>query len=123
VTGNAANVRHFANTGRGEFHQALAWILQQDSDPVVFIIGDHDFRVRKYVEFYARYHEDSRQVIYYQGNDPPPGGAAWLMVHRPDEHSPPGLVEHDAKGNAYRLARAYPSRGPGCWGWFVYRRW
>jgi hypothetical protein len=121
LAGNTAHVLDFVRAGRGEFRQALAWVARNDPAAVVEVAGDHDFRVRKYVEFYAR-RVDGGRVKYLGEDELPAGGAAWLLVHRLDDRHPPGEVEHDQKGNPYRLVRGYPSRGPGCWGWFVYRR-
>jgi uncharacterized membrane protein len=123
LTGNLWHVRGFVQSGRGEFRQALHWLVEHDFDAVVTVSGDHDFRVRKYVEFYARYLNDPRSVRYLDKDELPPGGAGWLLVHRENERNPPaGIIEHDASGNSYRLMRAYLSQGRGCWGWFVYRR-
>jgi uncharacterized membrane protein len=129
VAGNIRHVRSFELAGRGEFHEALPWLVENDREDEIRVTGDYhpklrvyDFRVRKYVEFYARYLDDPREVHYFDKNDMPAGGANWLLIHQPFEQNPPGPVEHDANGNAYRQVREYPSRGRNCWGWFVYRR-
>ncbi len=121
LAGGLWHVRGFVQAGRGEFHEALPWLVAHDANAVITITGDHDFRVRTYVEFYARYLNDRREVRYLDRDELPADGAEWLLIHRPDERYPPGPFEWDARGNTYRLAQAYPSRGRGCWGWFVYR--
>jgi uncharacterized membrane protein len=115
TAGNAWHVAEFSRAGRGEFAEALAWVLAQDGAGRVTVTGDNDFRVRAYVEFYGRY-EPAREVEYV------PDGAEWLFVHRLDDRHPPEEEVRDAAGAMYRLVRAYPSRGRGAWGWFVYRR-
>src|SRR6202035_3216658 len=64
LAGNAAHVRGFVQAGRGEFREALAWVVQEDPTPTIAVTGDLDFRVRKYVTFYARLLGDSRAVLY-----------------------------------------------------------
>ena len=76
MAGNIAHVRAFVEAGRGEFRQALEWVVEADSSPVVAVTGDHDFRVRKYVAFYARYLPASRKVVYLGREQLPAGGAA-----------------------------------------------
>jgi hypothetical protein len=122
LAGNLWHVRAFVRAGRGEFHEALPWLVAHDQNAVVTVTGDHDFRVRKYFEFYVRYLNDRREMRYLGKDELPADGADWLLIHRENERDPPGPIERDAKGNTYRLAQAYPSRGRGCWGWFVYRR-
>jgi hypothetical protein len=124
LAGNARTVIRFLETGRGQFHEALAWVLEHDSQDRVQVTGDHDLRVSKYVRFYAPILAPQRAVVYLQGDELPPAGVEWLLVHRldQDDRPPPGDQECDARGNAYRLVQAYPSRGVGAWGWFVYRR-
>jgi hypothetical protein len=125
VIGSVIHVCQYARAGRGQFREALQWVLDNDPAPVVEITGDHDLRVHQYIDFYARYLQDSRTVVYVGRNDLPADGVPWFFAHRlgypPGEDNPPE-VEHDSQGNRYRLVRAYPSRGLGCWGWFVYRR-
>jgi hypothetical protein len=124
--GSLIHVCQYARYGRGQFRQALAWVLQNDPAPVVEIAGDHDLRVRQYIDFYARYLPDSRALVYVSRDHLSADGVTWLFVHRlgypPGAEEDPPEVERDSKGNRYRLVRAYPSRSLACWGWFVYRR-
>jgi hypothetical protein len=122
LAGDCARVAEFSRAGRGQFREALAWVARHDSGPVIAVTGNHDFRVQKYVDFYARYLEGTTEVVYLPASELPAGGVRWLLVHQPDDQPEPGEVQSDAAGNAYRLVQAYPSRGRGCWGWFVYRR-
>lgn len=121
LAGNVRQVLLFHDAGRGQFHQALAWIAAADPGEEVIVTGDHDFRVQKYVEFYASSLDDPTRLVYRSRTV---GGAPadWLLAHRLDGRHPPAAEERDEAGNVYRLVQAYPSRGPFAWGWFVYRR-
>jgi hypothetical protein len=122
LAGNAWTVGAFIQAGRGQFHAALAWLIEHDERDPVWVTGDDDFRVRKYILFYAPSLAPGRRVIYRSQAELRPGGADWLLIHRLDDRHPPAQRERDARGNLYELQKAYPSRGLGAWGWFVYRR-
>jgi hypothetical protein len=127
LMGNGDAVWKFTKTGRGDFHEALAWVLAEDHGAVVRVTSEHEpkddhgnrrgapFRTEKYVSFYARQLAPDRDVRFVDAD------AQWLFVHRIDDSQPPDEVR-DADGNVYELAKSFPSRGPGAWGWFVYRR-
>jgi hypothetical protein len=117
VAGNLLHIEEFVRHGRGRFHEALACVAR--ADETATLTGDHDFRVAKMCAFYAPY--AGGRLVYVSRDELPPRGTGWLLVHRLDNGYPPAEVERDAHGNAYRLAWAFPSRGRGCWGWFVYR--
>jgi hypothetical protein len=120
VAGNVRHVLGFVESGRGRFHEALAYIAEHDGWPTIDVTGDNDFRIAKFCAFYGPRVAD-RPFVYHGRDGLPKGGVTWLIVHRLDDRHPPGDVERDAAGNAYRLSARYPSRGPGCWGCFVYR--
>ncbi len=125
LVGNAWTVGNFVAAGRGQFHEALAWVVEHDSSDVVRVTGDHDFRVAEYVRFYTSYLPSGRNVRYLGKEEvEAEGGADWLLEHRNDldRRPPPGERERDAAGYEYRLVKSYPSRGFGAWGWFIYRR-
>ncbi len=120
VGGNVWQVLRFVSNGRGQFHEALAFVAEHDDGATIDVTGDHDFRIAKFCAFYGPRVAD-RPFVYHRGDALPPAGATWLIVHRLDERHPPGAVERDAAGNEYRLVRAWPSAGLGSWGCFVYR--
>jgi hypothetical protein len=129
LAGDVWRVRLMIDAGRGQFQESLAWVIEHDPGAVVAITGDyddrdsgHDFRVRKYVEFYARYLNDPHRVVYLSHDGLPAGEPSWLLIHRLEVQPVPDLVETDAVGNRYELAQSFPTRGLGTWGWFVYRR-
>lgn len=112
LLGNGHLVWRFSQAGRGDFQKALAYVLEQDDGSVVRVKGDHPFRVPKYVGFYGP--RSGREVVYTED------GARWLFVHHLDDHAPPDALPDG--NDVYRLEKSFPSRGPGAWGWFVYRK-
>ena len=96
-------------------------MAREDAGAAVTVTGDHDFRVAKFCAFYAPYTVGGERLNYRGRAELPAGGANWLLIHRLDDRHPPTPIERDAQGNEYRQVRAYPSVGPACWGWYVYR--
>ncbi len=120
LAGNVWTVRDFVSSGRGDFHEALAWVIEHDTDEVVRVTSEEgkgpEFRTDKYVRFYAPYLSDGREIAFV------PTGAPWLLVHQLPEQRASPAEKIEKPGNTYRLERAFPSHGPWAWGWFVYRR-
>jgi len=120
LAGNAWQVRAFVESGRGEFGEALAWIAVQDESDPLPITGDHDFRVRLYLEFYTR--RQSLSNFRYLA-DRESENATWLLLHRTADDPRPAPAEVETIGpTRFTRGKAYPSRGRMSWGWFVYRR-
>jgi hypothetical protein len=121
---NLSQVADFFRSGRGRFFELLALVQARDSNPVVTIAGDFDFRVEKYCDFYAGYLPAGERIHYVRKDDLPEGGVEWLFVHRValgDPRDPPGEEHPDQAGNLYRLELARPGGSPAAWGWYVYR--
>jgi hypothetical protein len=117
LAGNAWQVKAFAGSGRGEFGEALAWIAEQDDGDPLLIAGDHDFRVRLCVEFYARRLSLAR-VRYVESDRWKE--ATWLLVHAPDGERLP--MEFETRTIfPIRPAKDFRSRGRMSWGWSVFR--
>jgi hypothetical protein len=127
LVGNGVTVWRFAQTGRGDFNEALAWVLRHDDGETVLVTSEPDpsgdpdrgppFRTAKYVRFYQRHLFPERDVRFVANGEQ----AGWLFIHRIDD-STPDEVMLDASGRQYHLAKSFPSRGPGAWGWFIYRK-
>jgi hypothetical protein len=122
LAGNAWIVSSVVQSGRGEFHEALAWVLENDPTTVVGVTSDHDFQVEKFVKFYAPYLAPDRQVVYLDKDTLPAGGTAWLLTFQFDYPLPPDELKRDAWGNTYELVKAFPVPNAWAWGWYVYKR-
>jgi hypothetical protein len=121
AAGGLAEVRDFVRGGRGRFQEVLAYVGEQTPGPSVALTGDHDFRVAKFVRFYAPYDGGGKEFVYETADALPAGGARWLLVHRTDDRHPPGPEVQDRHGNTYRLERDFRTGTFGGWDWFVYR--
>src|SRR5204862_4691892 len=78
VAGSLWQVIDFVRAGRGEFHDALAWIAERDARAIIRVTGDHDFRVGTCTRFYRSYLE--REVVYVAREGGPDKGVEWLLV-------------------------------------------
>ncbi len=139
--GNVWRVTEFvAEGGRGAFRDVLVYVDREtpDSEAQIVVGGNHDFRVPKFVAFYARYSGAHRPFVYKNApRDPaaglalglasaantiPPEGVPWLLFHRPDDVAAPDETVKDAFGNEYRQAAVFRAAKFGGWDWYVYRR-
>src|SRR5437868_6706634 len=87
LLGNGLTVWRFVQTGRGDFYEALAWVLDEDHSETVRVTSEHEprdehgkrrgapFRTEKYVGFYRQLFPD-RDVLFVDAD------AHWLFVHR-----------------------------------------
>lgn len=120
AVGGLLEVGDFVRGGRGRFREVLAYLDARTPDGVVTLTGDHDFRVAKFVRFYAPYQAGDREFAYQTADALPAAGARWLLVHRIDDRHPPGPTVLDRHGNVYRLERDFRTGTFGGWDWFVY---
>ncbi len=103
---------------RGDLIEALTFLNDTSQGGVVVVTGDDDFRIRKCLEFHARYFDDNH--LSYRDNKHA-DEAEWLLVHRLNREDP----VHDVLtvyGTRFRLTWSLPARGPEAWGWFIYRK-
>jgi uncharacterized membrane protein len=119
LVGNVYRVLAFAEAGRGEFGEALAWIAARDPDDLLLLAGDHDLGVRLYADFYAR-RQSLPRVRYLVGKESK--NANWFLDHRTHGDERPALTDYWIGPTRFVRVKAYPSRGRASCGWYVYRR-
>jgi hypothetical protein len=92
-------------------------------DPVVTISSDHNFGVRKLVEFYSPQIASRRSFQYFNGDQWLPSGPRWLILHRCAESNtaspePRQVVD----GHLFRLEKMFDCAILSGWQWWCYRR-
>lgn len=122
ATANGTHLRELFAHGRGQNGDALRFVLERSEAERVTIGADHDYRIRRVVEFYAQ--EGGGARIEYQPRESWQGaGPEWLIVNR-DSYELPlsrGDQIHDAVGRRFDFVRAFPSAPLAGLHWFVYR--
>jgi hypothetical protein len=122
IIGQAARIVPLLTLGRGHYLQALQEIAEADTEPVVRVGSDHDFRNGLLVDFYAPLVSDGKKIEYIAQSrlsEFPPG---WIIAHNQDMNfTPEPRLAIPGVGN-YRLVREWPYGGVSGWSWSVYRR-
>jgi hypothetical protein len=122
LLGNALRTMPLIRYGRGTFRDALRYIASHTprETETVRVTGDHDFRNRMVVEYYAP--RVDRRLRYVGRRERSEPGSDWYIGSLPP---PPGGVPHvvaDARGNAYRFETEFPSNPFAGISWRLYRR-
>jgi hypothetical protein len=110
-------------TGRGQYLAALNYLSGTTDDPTLTISSDHNFGVRKLIEFYSPQMSPHQPIQYLDGNRWPPYGPRWLILHRYAESTaPPPSPQQDVDGLHYRFERMFDCAILSGWQWWCYRR-
>jgi hypothetical protein len=108
--------------GRGSYSAALVHIAENSPEGAVRIGGDHDFRNRIIVEFYAPRLSITQRLRYVAQSDWYRETPDWLVTHSQDTsyQHPPEITVLDV--GVYRFIDAYRFGGISGWNWYLYRR-
>lgn len=120
--GNLLHTARLLRLGRGQYIEAMTFMADHTEDKTILIAGDHDFRHRMVINFYADHVPTNKQFIYKGRYIMPREGIDWYLAHSFDLVPDPALQARDRYGNAYDLAASYPCAGLSGWNWFVYRK-
>jgi len=115
--------RHF-KLGRGNYIEALQYIVQETKDPIISITSDHDFRNEKMLNFYRQFVKlKSGQKIEYVRSLDNTQHPSWLIVHDPNPGAKPFNAFIRLGSDTYHLKRSFLNGSViSGWSWFIYRR-
>jgi hypothetical protein len=118
---NGLHVVSLFEHGRGQYSEAIRYIMQQSERSPITIGSNHDFRVATELTFYWPSDQRSR-AKYYRQNSWPPRGPEWVIRQEEsfeDPTSPPTVLTDDRQ-NEYLLVKRYPSAPLSGLHWFLY---
>jgi hypothetical protein len=120
---NLVHTTRLAVVGRGRYLDALAYLVATTDDSTLTVSSDHNFGMRKLIEFYSRKLPTQPSIQYFDGNRWPTAGPRWLILHRYAEStaSPPAPEQH-IDGLHFRLERMFDCAILSGWQWWCYRR-
>lgn len=130
LTVNGRDSARLMEFGRGNYREAVRFMVQSTKGPVISIGSDHDYRVSFVLQFYVDLAmEDNsiqisgdKTVEYYDRNRWPAKGPEWFIEHRETwrgNPSAPGTF-NDGAGNHYDLVKTIPSAPLSGLAWFIY---
>ena len=118
--GNIALTARFLKYGRGNYHAAVQYMIEQTPAGNVLIGSDNDFRNKLVLTFYfSRAGQDDR-AIYFELDHWPAEGPEWVLTHDLTQHYSPMPSLSDNQGNSYRLVRLFPFAGFSGFHWALY---
>lgn len=122
LVGNSVHAARLLRDGRGQYSAALRYLATQTPTPTITVASDSDFRNFGVVDYYASAVGPGHRLQYFPGNQLPPEGPQWILVHRLDDTTPvPGASLDIGDHWHFKLARVYPHAPLSGWEWYVYR--
>lgn len=120
--GNTVHLARFLGDRRGSYEETARFLRAETRAEIVTVGGDHDFRNRTVLAFYAERLGPGKSIAYFDRDAWPTPSPEWFLAHRqdPDEPRPSHLT--GPSGEAYDLVRVFPYGGLSGWDWYVYRR-
>jgi Dolichyl-phosphate-mannose-protein mannosyltransferase len=120
--GNALHVVRLVRLGRGHYRDAVLYMAERTSGPLVTVASDHDFRNGTTLDYYARFLPSDKRLVYVPQAEYAHRCAEWLIVHGREASLPVRPDIQDVFGNRFALTRSWPSGElSGMW-WHLYRR-
>ena len=114
-----------ATVGRGQCRAALNHMAHADKKcpSEILISSDHNFGFRKLIDFHSRELHPPCPIHYVNGDQWPPQGPDWLVLHRTTESAvtvPATVLEIDS--HRFKLDRVFDCAILSGWQWWCYRR-
>ncbi len=120
VTCNGLHAARLFEHGRGQYTEAIRYIMAHSERSPVTIGSDHDFRIAPVLAFYGL--GDQGNAAYYPQNAWPQRGPEWLICHKEssEDPTPPAPLIVDRRGNQYDFVKSFPSAPLSGLHWFLY---
>jgi hypothetical protein len=123
IGSNLVLVSKLTLQGRGQYGAALDYIARNTEDTTITISSDHNFGVKRLIEFYAPRTSSPDRFAYINGDQWPPSGPCWLILHRyAESNSPPPLPRQQVDGHIFQLERMFDCAILSGWQWWCFRR-
>ena len=108
--------------GRGQYREAIGFLSQHSTTPLVTIASDQDFRTSTMLQFYAPAAMAPKQGRYVPQGAWPPEGPEWIICQKEsfEEPMPPVAALQDERTNRYDFVKAFPTAPLSGLHWFLY---
>lgn len=122
LAGNGAYLLRLLRDGRGQYRDALAFVLRSDRGPLVTVSSDHDVRNATVIEWHLGGLPGAGRLRYVRSDAVLATPPTWVLVHHFEDDPLPGPAIEGPGGVRYDLLRVFPHAGLSGWDWYVYRR-
>jgi hypothetical protein len=108
--------------GRGQYAEAVRFLIQNTKGPHITVGSDHDFRVSQVLRFYIDEATGDKTADYYPMDSWPRKGPEWVIHHKESFEDPslPRVRFTDSFGNSYEFIKTFQSAPLSGLHWFVY---
>ncbi|HVW22766.1 MAG TPA: hypothetical protein VHC86_16245 [Opitutaceae bacterium] len=123
LAGNAVPLARLAAVGRGQYREALRYVLRRTPRAQVSVSCDFsDFRNGMVIGYDApAVTPAGRSLRYVPAGRWRSPGPDWIFTERLDHEPPPPERIYDAYGTLYQLERTFPHAPLSGWTWYLYR--
>ncbi len=119
----ALNLYHtvrFLRVGRGQYQEAVLYMVERSGRPVITVLSDHPLRTAMVLDYYRRVVPPNQQLVIYDGSGDAPspwthGPPVWLIVHSNKRNEPPGEFA------GFVFDREFTYYGLSGYSWYLYR--
>jgi hypothetical protein len=122
LSGNIVQTARFTEMGRGQYLQALRYMMSESPDGPIHVTSSSDFRTSLLCSFYMRYLPRERKIVYHSRQELDRSQTVeWWIVEFLETHQNAPQEVRTATGR-FSLHRYFDFYGPSGCGWAVYRR-
>jgi hypothetical protein len=123
LAGNAGPLVRLATVGRGQYREALRYVLRQTPRGQVSVSCDFsDFRNQMVIGYDApAVAPAGRSLRYVPAGRWQSPGPDWIFTERLDHEPAPPERVYDAFGTLYQRERTFPHAPLSGWTWYLYR--
>jgi hypothetical protein len=122
LLGNGWQIAKLFHYGRGQYREAIGFLSQHSTTPLVTIASDQDFRTSTMLQFYAPVAMAPKQGRYVPQDAWPPGGPEWIICQKEsfEKPTPPVAALQDERTNRYDFVKTFPTAPLSGLHWFLY---
>lgn len=120
AVGNSIHLARLYEYGRGHSWEVVRWIESHTQETDILIGSDFDFRHGLVLQYYSRFLQPEKRLVYVPLQRWPHGGPAWLLTHSVDAVWEPEPEIIEGAGNRYLRVRIFPYAGLSGWHTAVY---
>ena len=120
---NGWHTLELAVRGRGQYREAIKYMVDRTPGPTLTIGGDQDFRIGTELAYYLPRDVVLKRAQYIPHGSWPAGGPQWLITQRESFEPVRPVDDHivDPAGHDYELVETFPTAPLSGLHWYLYR--
>jgi hypothetical protein len=123
VIGNMNLNLKLIELGRGQFREALQYIVKNTDKEQITLGSDSDFRTKMVLAHYMNEDPELKRLHYIAIDKWPAEGVDWALIMAEDTDFIPPVQISGNRGNTYELRHKFLHSGLSGWSWYLYRKY